>query len=108
MPRRYRTFPTDADPWMKARICPAALAQRTNQGFIRNQQLRAEIGDEAYHAKAHSDAQKRCEWFDNLPPHWREYIREYGMSKGRRMIDQYGLWNESAARNSLPTFDIDI
>lgn len=111
-PRRYHTFSTDADPWMKARICPWALAQhkpKLTPAILLAKFLAEGHTEEEYHARYQEAAKRRMEFYDNLPPHWRAYAREDGNhDRVRKVIQRFGLHNQRAALSGTDSFDIDI
>lgn len=73
----------EPEPWLKARICPAALAQSVPRG---GPIVIAQYGLE----RLKLGAELRMAQIDALPPEWRAYVHEHGWSHAKRAMREFG------------------
>lgn len=84
----------EKEPWFKARIDPAALAQVKKPSMGKRI---AEFGLDKFKA----EAEKRMAEVDALPYEWRLFVHEHGLKKARKAIKEFG--QRSAKRATVLT-----
>lgn len=75
----------ESEPWLKARICPMALAQ--NKEF--SNRTAQYIASNGYDKFKHF-AEERMAEVDAMAPEWRAFVHEHGLKKARRAMKEFG------------------
>ena len=81
----------EPEPWLKARIDPAALAQSEDvHGTRRQYEERNGPGSWNERLATGIGSRERMAKFDALPPEWRRYCHEHNLSATIKAMQDFG------------------